>query len=151
MDAAQFNVTTVEDSGAGSLRQALLDAAATPGVDEVIVQTALGVINVSSELSWIGVTGANAVTINGNGVRVDFNGAPRGFVEDGGNGVTIRNLEITGVGGTVNPSTDAGVFGVVTIGDAAPVVSQGGAIVIENCTIFDNRVATPDGDSAVLC
>lgn len=133
--AAQFNVTTVADSGAGSLRQALLDAAATSGDDDVIVQPALGLINALSELAWGGVSGANAVTIDGNGVRVDFNGAGRGFVDNGGDGVTIRNMEITGVGG-----------GAALADDAAPVVSQGGAMVLTNCTIFDNRVATSDGD-----
>jgi hypothetical protein len=153
-DAAQFNVMSVADDGPGSLRQALLDAVGTPGNDEVIVQSALGVINVTSELAWSGLSAPNAVTIEINGVRVDFNGAPRGFVDVGGAGVTIRNMEITGVGGTTNGGSVAAVsrgiivFGVITIGDTAPVVSQGGAMVIEGCTIFDNHPRTPDGDVA---
>src|SRR5215216_4884666 len=50
-DAATFTVTNLNDSGAGSLRQALLDANAAPGSDQVTFQSSLsGQITVSSEL-----------------------------------------------------------------------------------------------------
>ena len=47
--AAQFNVTTAANSGPGSLRQALLDAAAAPGDDDVVLTPTVGTITVSSE------------------------------------------------------------------------------------------------------
>src|SRR5215471_11799457 len=67
--AATFNVTNNHDSGAGSLRQALLDAAAASGPDTVSVQAGLGTITLSSPISWSASgTGDQSVTINGNGV-----------------------------------------------------------------------------------
>ena len=133
--ASQFDVTITGDSGPGSLRQALLDAAALAGSDDVVIQAGLGSITLSSEIKWNGVIGTNAVTITGNGAHVDFNGSSRGFVDDGGQGLTIVDMTITGVGGSATS-------------DAAPVVSEGGEIVLDGCTIVDNTVTTTGGDAA---
>ena len=147
--AAQFDVTNAANSGPGSLRQALLDAAAAPGNDDVVLNPTVGTITVSSELLWNASTGPNAVTIEGGGLRVEFSGAPRGFVDNGGQGVTIRNMEITSVGRAANTATaEISILSAAAIGDAAPVVSQGGAVVIDHCTIFNNHLSTPDGDVA---
>ena len=133
-NAAQFDVTSTADSGPGSLRQALLAAAAAVGADDVVVQPGLGVITLASELTWTGVSGSGPVTIEGNGVVVDFDGAARGLVDDRGLGFTLRNVEITGVGGT-------------TIGNAAPLLSEGGDMVLVNCNIHDNHVTSTLGDA----
>jgi len=133
--AVQFDVTSTADSGPGSLRQALLDAAANAGNDGVVVQAGLGTITLSSELQWGGVGGANAVTIQGNGVHLDFAGASRGLVDIGGKGVTISNMTITGVGGSF-------------AGDAAPVLTEGGAMALDHCTITGNAVSNTSGDAA---
>src|SRR5262245_8930622 len=85
--ASQFDVTTASNSGPGSLRQPLHDAAALAGDDFVAVQAGLGVIALSSEIEWTGVPGPNAVTVVGNGIRVDFSGSSRGFVDSGGQGL----------------------------------------------------------------
>ena len=62
--AATFNVTNNHDAGAGSLRQALLDAAGAAGNDTVVVQAGLGTITLSTPIQW-NASGANqAVTIN---------------------------------------------------------------------------------------
>src|SRR5262245_43943249 len=110
--AMQFDVTTASDSGPGSLRQALLDAAALAGADDVVIQAGLGTITLSSEIAWNGVIGTNPVAITGNGAHIDFSGSSRGFVDDAGQGLTISDLTITGVGGSATS-------------DAAPVVSEG--------------------------
>src|SRR5262249_31992963 len=94
-----------------------------------------GTITLSSEIEWSGVIGTNAVTITGNGAHVDFNGSSRGLVDGGGQGLTISDLTITGVGGSATS-------------DAAPGVSEGGAIVLDGCTITDNTVTTTGGDAA---
>ncbi len=133
--AAQFDVTTAADAGPGSLRQALLDAAAAAGPDDVVVQAGLGTITLTSELGWGGVGGPNAVTIQGNGVHLDFAGASRGLVDGGGKGVTISDMTITGVGGTI-------------ANDAAPVLSEGGAVSLDHCTITGNTVTNTSGDAA---
>ena len=133
--AAQFDVTVAADSGPGSLRQALLDAAAAAGPDDVVVQAGLDVITLSSELGWTGVPAPNSVTIQGNGVQLDFDGASRGLVDADGLGVTISNMTITGVGGSFD-------------GDAAPVLSEGGVVALDHCTITGNAVANTSGDAA---
>lgn len=131
--AAQFDVTTTADSGPGSLRQALLDAAAASGPDTVVVQPGLGTIALAGEISWSGQSAVDdPVTIEGNGVVLDFAGASRGLVDARGDGVTIRDVEITGVGGTFT-------------GNAAPVLSEGGTIVLEGCDIHDNHVTSEPG------
>ncbi len=130
--AAIFNVTNTDDSGPGSLRQALADAATNPGNDDVVVLAGLGTIVLASEIEW---SGDGAVTIQGNGVTIDFNGASRGLVDDGGDGVSLVDATVTGVGGS-------------TSSDAAAVVSQGGAMSFSGCTISGNTVQTDDGDVA---
>ena len=130
--AVQFDVTTAADAGPGSLRQALLDAASAAGADDVVVQPGLDTITLSSELAWSAVGRQNPVTIQGNGVRVDFNGASRGFVDLSGQGLTITDMTITGVAGSA-------------VGDAAPVLSEGGDMVLERCTISGNTVTTTRG------
>ena len=131
----QFDVTSTADAGPGSLRQALLDAAANAGDDNVVVQAGLGTITLASELNWGGVGGPDAVTIQGNGVHLDFAGASRGLVDTIGKGVTISNVTITGVGGSF-------------AGDAAPVLSEGGAVALDHCTITGNAVSNTSGDAA---
>ncbi len=64
-----FTVTNSNDSGAGSLRQEVIDAAANGGDDEVVVTPGLGPINLASEIDYDGAA-AGAVTIRGNGVTV---------------------------------------------------------------------------------
>jgi hypothetical protein len=133
--AAQFDVTVTADSGDGSLRKALLDASTTPGDDDVVVAAGLGTITVSSELAWSGGATPNAVNIQGNGVHVDFGGSSRGFVDLTGLGVSIHDVTITGVGGSASS-------------DAAPVLSNGGAVLVDHCTITGNSVSNTSGDAA---
>jgi hypothetical protein len=133
--AAQFNVTVTADSGDGSLRKALLDAATTAGDDDVVVQAGLGTITASSELAWSAGGAPNAVSIQGNGVHVDFGGSSRGFVDANGLGVSLHDMTITGVGGSAST-------------DAAPVLSEGGAVLVDNCTITGNAVSNTSGDAA---
>lgn len=72
--AATFDVTTTADSGAGSLRQALLDANATPGADVIdfllgsgpqTITLTSGNLFINSNIDIIG-PGADLLTIDGN-------------------------------------------------------------------------------------
>lgn len=75
--AATFTVAVTDDSGPGSLRQAILDANVTPG-DDTIVFTTKGTIVLSSPLPSISdnttVTGpgANQLTVSGNNAAQIF-------------------------------------------------------------------------------
>lgn len=65
--AAIFTVTNTDDSGAGSLRQAMLDAEATPDADEIVFDAAAnGVITLAAPLPDLQGSGGN-LTITGNG------------------------------------------------------------------------------------
>jgi Ca2+-binding RTX toxin-like protein len=72
-EAATFTVTNLNDSGAGSLRQAILDANAAPGADQVVFQSSLSgqitlgseLPNVSDALDVVG-PGAGKLTVSGN-------------------------------------------------------------------------------------
>jgi len=48
LPAAEFNVSNVNDSGPGSLRQAVIDANDTPGDDTITFDTGLGLIELTS-------------------------------------------------------------------------------------------------------
>src|SRR5882757_2271129 len=66
-EAATFTVSNLGDSGAGSLRQAILDANATAGADQVTFQSALsGQITLGSKLPNITDPGADRLTVSGN-------------------------------------------------------------------------------------
>jgi hypothetical protein len=97
----RFTVTTTNDSGAGSLRQAILDANANPGADTIafnIPGSGTRTITLSSPLPSI----TEAVTIDGTtqpSGRVEINGdragrAATGLILAGGNSV-VRGLTIT--------------------------------------------------------
>jgi len=133
-----FDVTTTADSGAGSLRQALLDAAANAGNDVVAVKPGLGTITLTSEIQWNGSSGTNALVLEGAGVKLDFGGAPRGLVDMAGKGLTIRDVTIVGVG----------VGGASTSQEAAPVYATGGPVRLEGCTISGNQVTSTSQSAA---
>jgi predicted outer membrane repeat protein len=88
--AATFIVSNLSDSGAGSLRQAILDANASPGAD-VIEVTVAGAVNLLSALPQI----TGSVTIQGPGAGQ--------FVVDGGD--AFRVLDIAGVDVTLTGLT----------------------------------------------
>lgn len=97
----RFTVTTTNDSGAGSLRQAILDANANPGADTIafnIPGSGTRTIALTSPLPSI----TEAVTIDGTtqpSGRVEINGdragrAATGLILAGGN-IVVRGLTIT--------------------------------------------------------
>jgi hypothetical protein len=93
--AVTFTVTNTNDSGAGSLRQAILDANASPGADTIDV-TATGTINLQSPLPplstdmTITAPGADELT-----VRRDSGGEYGIFVIPSGATVSISGLTIS--------------------------------------------------------
>jgi hypothetical protein len=96
-----FTVLNLADSGAGSLRQMILDAESNPGPDVIIFAKSVrgtitltgGQLNIASDLTIDG-PGANALTISGNNSSRIFN-VIGGADTSGAIAVTISGLTIS--------------------------------------------------------
>ncbi len=88
LEVLSFDVTNTNDSGAGSLRQAIINANATVGADTIDFNIS-GTINLTRALPDI----TDSVTINGNNATVAGNDTNfRIFTITSGSVVTINNL-----------------------------------------------------------
>lgn len=118
--AATFQVTNTNDSGAGSLRQAITDANTTPGADEVTF-TVNGTVALLSSLPSITEQiniNATAPVLAGPNFIIDATGQQTGLTFTGGSGHIIKGFELknatnhcieisSGVTGITIGSTDA--------------------------------------------
>jgi hypothetical protein len=110
--AATFQVTTTADSGAGSLRQALVDANAAPDADTIVFaagvtgQIALGSELLASEPTTIEGPGAGVLTLNGTDatriLSVNTSGAEVSI-----SGLTFADGLTTGSGGALQSDNTA--------------------------------------------
>lgn len=109
VSAATFNVTNLNDTGAGSFRQAVSSANTTPGADTITFQSSLtgiitlatGELTISESLTIFG-PGARKLTVSGNNASRVFNvsGAP-GTIADI-SGLTVSAGKVTtGYGGGI--------------------------------------------------
>src|SRR5262249_15031241 len=152
---ATFTVNTLNDTGPGSLRQAILDANATDDADTIDFQPGLGgtirldngALQITRSLTISG-PGAGALTLAGNGfarvleidngaagpIRVSLSGLTltRGNAGSGGGGaimVADEDLTLRGVVITGNTARDGGgVF-----------VDPTGRLTLEGSTVSANR------------
>ena len=127
-----FEVTHAGDSGEGSLFQAVQEANARDGAHTINVTKGLGVISVSSEMTF---SSGSTVTVYGNGVTLKGNGTSRLF--------RITDGEV--------------VFERITFTGGAALSGNGGAVEIDganayaefnNCTFFDNDAS---GSGGAVC
>ena len=124
---ATFRVTTLADSGAGSLRAAIDQANAAAGADVIFFKTALtGTIGLRSDLPDI----AESVSFLGSGaarMRIDGRGLHQIFDINGSDlDVTISGLTLTG--------------GLAETGGAVRIDSALGSVKIARC-VFSGNVA----------
>ncbi len=162
-DLATFTVTNLNDSGAGSLRQAVTDANGAAGADTVNFQAGVtgtitlttGQIPVYDSITVTG-PGANLLTISGNNASRIF------FLDDGTTNLPVMLASISGLrftagnaadGGAINAGNEALVLtNCVLSGNTA--TSRGGAIfqgpirghlTLTNCTVSGNTAADSGG------
>ncbi len=110
---ATFTVSNTNDSGAGSLRQAILDANAAAGTDSIVFNLGTGTPTINLASALPAVTGTVVISGNtGGATRVELNGAgagagANGLVISGGNSLIERlvinrfsgdGIRITGTG-----------------------------------------------------
>ena len=135
--AATFQVTNLNDSGAGSLRDALFDANTLAGADTVTFQAGLtGTITLTSGQLYI----TDSVAVQGPGsavLAVSGDNTSRVFyVGDGTNNVidvTISGLTVTG--GRADPG--------------AGIVSWGESLVLDNVVVTGNASIAGGGVAAL--
>jgi hypothetical protein len=140
--ANTFTVTQIGDSGAGSLRQAILSANANPGADTIQFTFAIGsppaYVNLLTPLPAI--TGDTTIVGQGQSqviVEVDPITNPPTFpliTITGAPTVEIRGLSFTRGGGA----------------SGGAILTAGGTLTIRECTIYENSVTVSGGGVAVI-
>ena len=151
-----FTVSNLNDSGSGSLRQALLDANGTAGADVINFQAGLtGTINLAGALPAI----TESVMINGPGastltVRRDTGGNYRIFTILGGmvsiSGLTITNGNSVDGGGIQSNNASLSISDCIITGNNATGFSggidiNGGSFAVTNSTISSNHAPNQFG------
>ena len=135
--AATFNVTTTADAGAGSLRQAIIDANAASGADTITFQAGLGTINLTS--GELDVLEDLTITDPEGDVTVSAGGTSRIFYLDQAGAVTISGLTLTGGSSTGDGGAILSVNVDLTLADSTitnnSVVGQGGGVAVYHGTV----------------
>jgi hypothetical protein len=163
VQAATFSVTNTNDSGAGSLRQAITDANSNPGADTINI-SATGTINLQSPLPNL-----SSMEMNGPGasqltVRRDQGGnytVLSIFNQNVTiNGITISNGHQTVFGGggiSVDSGGTLNLNGSVVSGNTASnatndmwgggIMNNGGTLTLTNSTVSSNAASSTGGIS----
>jgi hypothetical protein len=137
--AATFTVTNTNDSGAGSLRQAVLDANAAAGDDTIVFDSSFNSPQtITLAGSEIVVAANGSLTINGPGadlLTISGNNQSR-ILSTGANVVVnINGLRFTAGNGV----------GAVNSGRGGAIYNVGGTMVITNSIITGNTAANGGG------
>jgi hypothetical protein len=160
-EAADFTVSNLNDAGAGSLRQAILDSNTAPGADRVLFQSGLtgtitltgGQITIDGSLEILG-PGSGQLTVSGNGTSRIFYSYPSAPQNVTISGLTLMN-GVALTGGAIRTAlvnltlSNAVVTGNQTSGvggnGAAGVYTEYGSLAIQGSTISGNTAATGRG------
>ncbi|MBX9942935.1 MAG: hypothetical protein K2Y40_02540, partial [Reyranella sp.] len=142
--AANFTVSTNADSGAGSLRQAIIDSNAAGGTNTITINTGVGTITLTSgDLPTI----ANNATIVGNNNTLSGNNQFRGLFIGAFSGTTQTAVSVSVSDLTIAKArAQGGNGGGVASGGGAGL---GGAIFVANQATLTVSNVTLTGNSAV--
>ena len=126
-----FIVTEIADSGPGSLRQAILDANAVPGIDAITFNLSYpATIELDTDLPSI----TDDLTINGPGAElltIDGNEQAQAFNAQGNITLVIENLRVF----QSNSSSQGGAL----------LVSDQAAVTLRDCVFEDNYASREGG------
>ena len=164
VERASFMVTNTNDSGTGSLRQAIADANATAGADDITFDTGLSGQTITLTSGQLTITESLIIDgdINGDGIAditLDADDDSRVLnIDDGNNGieqdVTLNGLVVTrgavaGDGGgirslenlTLSHSTVSDNSTSGTNSDGGGIFSRYGNLTVSHSTVSDNSTA----------
>lgn len=170
--AATFSVTTTTDGGPGSLRQAIIDANASPGADTVNVPAgnyvltiagsgedaaATGDLDITDDLTIVG-SGAATTVIDGNALDRVLHVLPDVTAEI--TGVTITGGVVDASGGGFSPITGGGFLNEGTtvirevIVDSNEAILGGGVanfgeLTVDHSRVHNNASSSPGGGMLV--
>ncbi len=137
-DPTVFTVINLNDSGTGSLRQAITNANINPGNDAIFFQAGLtGTINLTN--GQLSIT--DSVVIHGHGAKVlaiSGNNASRIFVIDPG---TLGTVDISGL--TIKNGNETSGNG------GGGMIIHNGTVTISDCTLTNNSANTGGGGGGI--
>lgn len=126
--AATFTVTTTSDAGAGSLRQAILDAEGSSGADTINVAVT-GTVNLASSLPTI----TQSLTING--------GSQSNFVVSGQGILNLRPFTVNAGGAVaVNINNLTVTNGNASLSGGGIYVRGGATLTLTSVTVTNNQI-----------
>lgn len=139
-----FNVTNTNDSGAGSLRDAIEDANAAAGGDKILFAAGLSGARIEIDSSLPQITDDLKI-LNKNAKNVIVDGQDiagvRPFNIDAAAKVTLKKLTITG--GHVDDDIDGSDSG-------GGIINLGGVLTLNACTVAGNRGTDPSSNGGGL-
>ena len=141
--AASFSVSNLNDSGTGSLRQALLDANASASTDDITFSLS-GTISITSDLPNL----AESVSINGSGQTVTLRASNTSQVLFINNGVVVSLNALTITNTTSNYGIGISNEGTLTVTNSTFTGNTGGSIMNEGIAKVTN--STFSGNAAGL-
>ena len=146
--AMTFTVTKTNDSGAGSLRQAILDANANPGADTIRFSIASGEKTITPGSALPVVT--DPLTIDGTS-QPGFTGKP--IIEINGKKVQANGLSITGGNSVVRGLVINRFRGIFSIGSGIYLSVNGGNLIEGNFIGTDSTGTIDKGNEGegILC
>jgi hypothetical protein len=140
-EAATFSVTNSNDSGAGSLRDALAQANGNAEADTIDLSAISGqTINLTSGYLY---TGNDEIVIDGSGVTIDA-GGNSGVMRSYGTDLTLRELTLTGGSSEVSNNLRGGGFS----GIGGGIYAFDGSLTLEDATVTGNTADDVGGGIA---
>lgn len=144
---ATHNVTNTNDSGIGSLRQAINDANINPGIDTILLNNNVTLTNSINITDSLIITGNNSViTQTGSDRLFKIDNAATSLID-----VTLNSLTLTGgnpieYGGAIYTVENLTLNDVVVENNATNksgggIYSENAALVIKNSRLADNNIA----------